>query len=261
LNVVRGDKLILLERYHHWCLVQHYNMSISDDEAVGLVPFMYLSNGDSATELKSLEPETKTRSNKRLSRLIVSEKLPHQPPTVVRSAGGLSTVEEVNSSNSSAPSAKSSQKSPGANHSPTNGLASPDEATRESFKSSVYELEKYLRQWENLLQDRQDDMPGSVKTLKDIRKLMQYVFSSSSPIHHIILKRPLSGIIAFTLDEVCKKNASRWLQYTNGSIHGMSQQDLDSILYSSIRKNYSSLMKIVNLVLEDSHVASLILKA
>ena len=51
LNVVRGDKLILLERYHHWCLVQHYNMSISDDEAVGLVPFMYLSNGDSATEL------------------------------------------------------------------------------------------------------------------------------------------------------------------------------------------------------------------
>lgn len=125
----------------------------------------------------------------------------------------------------------------------------------------VYELEKYLRQWENLLQDRQDDMPGSVKTLKDIRKLMQYVFSSSSPIHHIILKRPLSGIIAFTLDEVCKKNASRWLQYTNGSLHGMSQQDLDSILYSSIRKNYSSLMKIVNLVLEDSHVASLILKA
>ena len=148
------------------------------------------------------------------------------------------------------------------NLSPTNtsGLSSPDEATRESFKSSVQELEKYLRQWESLLQDRQDDMPGSVKTLKDIRKLMQYVFSPSSPIHHIILKRPLSGMIAFTLDEVCKKNAHRWLQYTNGNLHGMEQKDLDSILYSSIRKNYSSLMKIVNLVLEDSHVASLILK-
>ncbi len=157
-------------------------------------------------------------------------------------------------------SQKSPQSPPNQNLSPNSGLSSPDEATREIFKSSVQELEKYLRQWESLLQVRQEDMPGSIKTLKDIRKLMHYVFSPSSPIHHIILKRPLSGMIAFTLDEVCKKNVNRWLQYTNGNLHGMDQKDLDSILYSSIRKNYSSLMKIVNLVLEDSHVASLILK-
>lgn len=43
LNVYRGDKLILLERYHHWCLVQHHNMALNQEEAVGLVPFTFLS--------------------------------------------------------------------------------------------------------------------------------------------------------------------------------------------------------------------------
>jgi SH3 domain len=48
LNVQRGDKLKLLERYHHWCLVQHHDMALIDEGAVGLVPFTYLSSGDSA---------------------------------------------------------------------------------------------------------------------------------------------------------------------------------------------------------------------
>ena len=148
---------------------------------------------------------------------------------------------------------------------PLDDLGSPSEYTsidssRENFKHSVQELERYIKQWESLLNEREDDLNGSTKTLKDTRKLIQYVFSSSSPIQHIILKRPLSGIVAFTLEEVCKKNASRWLQYANSMMNGSDRKELDSLLYSSIRKNYSSLMKIVNLVLEDNQVAPLVLK-
>ena len=88
----------------------------------------------------------------------------------------------------------------------------------------------------------------------------QYVFSSSSPIQHVILKRPLSGIVAFTLEEVCKKNASRWVQYANSMMNGSDRKELDSLLFSSIRKNYSSLMKIVNLVLDDNQVSPMVMK-
>jgi hypothetical protein len=191
---------------------------------------------------RSYSDDALKQRTRRLSRLVTQDSKHHnQPPTLSRV-----TEDSLYSPNNGVKS-------------PQSALSSPEEV-REVFRSAVQELERYLRQWEGLLLDRQTDMPGSVKTLKDIRKLMQYVFSPSSPIHHIILKRPLSGIISSTLDEVCKKNSNRWLQYTNGNLHGMDQKDLDSILYSSIRKNYSSLMKIVNLVLEDSQIATLILK-
>lgn len=131
-----------------------------------------------------------------------------------------------------------------------------DSAVRESFKASILELEKYMKQWESLLADRDDEIPGSAKTIKDTKKLMQYVFSPTSPIQHIIFKRPLSGIIAFTLEEICKKNAARWLQYANSNLNGVDRKDLDTILYSAVRKNYSSLMKIANLVLEDDQEAA-----
>ena len=123
---------------------------------------------------------------------------------------------------------------------------------------SVHELERFIKQWESLLNERDEDLNGSAKTLKDTRKLIQYVFSNSSPIQHIIQKRPLSGVVASTLDEVCRKNASRWSQYADAMMNGSDRKELDSLLYSSIRKNYSSLMKIVNLVLEDTKIAPIL---
>jgi hypothetical protein len=231
--------MILKERYHHWHLVQMIDPDSDEEDSIGLVPFNHITmidNSERKLEALDISKSRISPDDKRSSRLYTERSGTHSPMPILKSP--FHPLEEMGS--------------------PAEYIAI--DSSREIFKSSVQELERYIKQWESLLNEREDDLNGSTKTLKDTRKLIQYVFSSSSPIQHVILKRPLSGIVAFTLEEVCKKNASRWLQYANSMMNGSDRKELDSLLYSSIRKNYSSLMKIVNLVLEDNQVAPLVTK-
>ncbi|KAJ3302808.1 Adaptor for signal transduction [Kappamyces sp. JEL0829] len=223
-SISRGDKLVLIERYHHWYLVQPFGSK--DPASMGLVPFSYITVAEPSPEPPARSDDS-MKAPRSLSRPPLPESKMNRSPLAYPEDSELPSPEMPD-----------------------------DSAVRESFKASILELEKYMKQWESLLADRDDEIPGSAKTIKDTKKLMQYVFSPTSPIQHIIFKRPLSGIIAFTLEEICKKNAARWLQYANSNLNGVDRKDLDTILYSAVRKNYSSLMKIANLVLEDDQEAA-----
>ena len=138
LSVQTGDKLVLKERYHHWYLVQKFDSEPDDEDSMGLVPFNHITlveSPDKKPESADISRSRISPDEKRSSRLFGEKQGVHSPLI----------------------------KSP---FHPLDDLGSPSEYTsidssRENFKHSVQELERYIKQWESILNEREDDLNGS----------------------------------------------------------------------------------------------------